>query len=141
MEKRKRLLSEGADTARKEQHGEGVDGAGAGGGAMKKGSAKCPHNRQRSKCKSCGGPGICEHNRERRTCKECGICEHSRQRSQCNPAGRFLNGRNPLYAHSTLSVRTFNVVLDRNSLYTHSTVSNGRNQLYKHLTLFLVYKE
>ena len=45
MEKRKRLLSKGADTARKEHHGEGVDGSGAGGGAMKKGSAKCPHNR------------------------------------------------------------------------------------------------
>jgi hypothetical protein len=80
-----------------------VDGAGAGGGAMKKGSAKCPHNRQRSKCKSCGGAGICEHNCERRTCKECGICEHNRRRIQCNPAGRFLNGRNPLYAHSTFS--------------------------------------
>jgi hypothetical protein len=84
-------LSEKADTARKKQHGQGVDGAGAGGGAMKKGSAKCPHNRQRSKCKSCGGAGICDHNRIRSRCKPCG------------KASRFLNGRNPLYAHSTFS--------------------------------------
>ena len=50
----------------------------------------CPHGRQRSKCKECGGPGICEHGRERSKCKECGgasICEHGRQRSQCKECG------------------------------------------------------
>lgn len=46
----------------------------------------CEHNRERYKCKECGGKGICEHNRERSYCKECGgigICKHNRQRSQC----------------------------------------------------------
>ena len=32
----------------------------------------CPHGRQRSKCKECGGKGICEHGRRRSQCKECG---------------------------------------------------------------------
>jgi hypothetical protein len=36
---------------------------GVGGGDVKKGRAKCPHHRQRNKCKSCGGSSICEHNR------------------------------------------------------------------------------
>jgi hypothetical protein len=47
---------------------------------------KCEHNRQRSRCKECGGSSICEHNRQRSTCKECGgssICEHNRERSKC----------------------------------------------------------
>ena len=46
----------------------------------------CPHGRQRSKCKQCGGSGICQHGRERRRCKECGgsqICQHGRRRSDC----------------------------------------------------------
>lgn len=32
----------------------------------------CEHNRQRSRCKECGGSSICEHNRQRCICKECG---------------------------------------------------------------------
>ena len=50
----------------------------------------CPHGRQRSKCKECGGGGICEHGRQRSQCKECGgpgICEHGRRRSQCKECG------------------------------------------------------
>jgi len=50
------------------------------------GGSICEHNRERSKCKECGGSSICEHNRQRITCKECGgscICEHNRVRSQC----------------------------------------------------------
>jgi len=89
-EKRKRPLSEGAGTARKAQRGEGVGGAGGGGGAVKKGGGKCPHNRQRSKCKECGGASICEHNRQRSRCKDCGgssICEHNRERSTCKECG------------------------------------------------------
>ena len=46
----------------------------------------CPHGRQRSQCKECGGKGICEHGRVRSTCKECGgkgVCEHGRQRYDC----------------------------------------------------------
>ena len=51
VENRKRPLSEGAGTAGKVQRGEGVDGAGAAGGAVKKGRAKCPRHRIRSRCK------------------------------------------------------------------------------------------
>ena len=36
----------------------------------------CPHGRQRSKCKDCGGSSMCEHARERSTCKECGGSDH-----------------------------------------------------------------
>ena len=46
----------------------------------------CPHGKQRSRCKECGGGGICEHGRRRSRCKECGgsqICEHGRVRSLC----------------------------------------------------------
>ena len=31
----------------------------------------CPHQRQRSKCKECGGAGICPHQRIRSRCKVC----------------------------------------------------------------------
>ena len=47
---------------------------------------KCEHNRQKSKCKECGGGSICEHNRQKYGCKECqgkGICEHNIYRSTC----------------------------------------------------------
>jgi hypothetical protein len=50
----------------------------------------CPHGRQRSQCKECGGGSICEHGRQRSQCKECGggsICEHGRQRSRCKECG------------------------------------------------------
>jgi hypothetical protein len=50
----------------------------------------CPHGRQRSTCKDCGGKGIYENGRVRRICKECGgagICEHGRQRYQCKECG------------------------------------------------------
>ena len=50
----------------------------------------CPHQRQKSKCKDCGGAGICEHQRVRSTCKDCGgsgICEHQRVRSRCKECG------------------------------------------------------
>ena len=50
----------------------------------------CPHGRQRSKCKECGGASICEHGRERYQCKECGgsgICEHGRRRRECRECG------------------------------------------------------
>ena len=37
--------------------------------------AKCPHGRQRSFCKECGGSQICEHGRQRSICKECNTPE------------------------------------------------------------------
>ena len=46
----------------------------------------CPHGKQRSRCKECGGSQICEHGRQRQKCKECGggsICEHGRRRNRC----------------------------------------------------------
>ena len=51
---------------------------------------KCEHNRERNRCKDCGGGSICEHNRQRCKCKECGgsgICEHDRQRCKCKECG------------------------------------------------------
>jgi hypothetical protein len=64
VEKRKRPVSEADSKARKQKRGEEVGGEGAGGGSVKnkRAIAKCPHNRERSKCKQCGGSGICEHN-------------------------------------------------------------------------------
>ena len=47
---------------------------------------KCKHDRERSKCKECGGSSICKHDRQRNICKECGgssICEHDIQRISC----------------------------------------------------------
>ena len=47
---------------------------------------KCPHGRQRYRCKECGGSGICEHGRRRSQCRECkgsGICGHGYYRSKC----------------------------------------------------------
>ena len=32
----------------------------------------CEHNRQRNKCKECGGASICQHARITSRCKECG---------------------------------------------------------------------
>ena len=50
----------------------------------------CPHGRQRSQCKECGGGAVCEHGRQRSRCKDCGggsICEHGRVRSRCKECG------------------------------------------------------
>ena len=48
------------------------------------------HNRQKSQCKECGGASICQHNRQKISCKECGgssICVHNRQKSKCKECG------------------------------------------------------
>ena len=55
-------------------------------GGKKKSRKKCPHDRQRSRCRDCGGTSICEHGRRRNQCRDCGgtsMCEHGRLRSQC----------------------------------------------------------
>jgi len=47
---------------------------------------KCPHDRQKQKCRDCGGIGICRHNRQKYKCIECGgsdICPHNLQRQWC----------------------------------------------------------
>jgi hypothetical protein len=65
-------------------------------GSPKKQRSKCPHQRQRSKCKECGGSSLCPHQRERSKCKECGgssLCQHQRQRSRCKECG--VGGKQP----------------------------------------------
>ena len=45
---------------------------------------KCTHNREKSKCKECGGGSICEHQRIRSHCKECrggSIYEHNKRKA------------------------------------------------------------
>ena len=59
-----------------------------------KGRYKCIHNRQKNKCKDCGGSAICEHKRIRSRCKDCGggsICEHKRRRSVCKDCKQKQN--------------------------------------------------
>ena len=54
------------------------------------GARICQHQRVRSQCKECGGASICQHQCQRSTCKECGgasICQHQRQWSQCKECG------------------------------------------------------
>jgi hypothetical protein len=49
-------------------------------------SMPCPHDRQRSTSKECGGAGICHHNlikSRRKECDRASICEHNRRRSRC----------------------------------------------------------
>ena len=85
------------DSERAAACGETKEGSGwwkqpreAEGRAVKTGQSRCPHNRERSLCKECGGGSICEHKRQRSACKECGggsICEHKRIRSQCKECG------------------------------------------------------
>ena len=51
---------------------------------------KCPHGRQRSTCKQCGGSGICHHNIQRITCIQCGgasRCIHQRMKRLCHECG------------------------------------------------------
>ena len=67
-----------------------ADAAGEGGASRKKARSRCPHDRERSQCKECGGASICPHQRERSRCKECGgagICQHQRRRSECKECG------------------------------------------------------
>jgi len=50
----------------------------------------CEHQRQRCRCKTCGGSSICVHQRRRSQCKDCvgsNICKHQRQKSQCQDCG------------------------------------------------------
>jgi hypothetical protein len=45
---------------------------------------KCPHGRQKSLCKDCGGSGICEHGKQKNNCKVC-----VNQSKLCVPHGNF----------------------------------------------------
>ena len=51
---------------------------------------KCEHNRQKSRCRDCGGSSICEHNKRKSTCRDCGgsqICEHNKHKRYCRDCG------------------------------------------------------
>jgi hypothetical protein len=64
-------------------------------GGKKKSRKKCPHDRQRSLCRDCGGGSICQHSKHRDTCKACGgtsICEHGRVRS-CSEQTQWGKGQ------------------------------------------------
>ena len=48
--------------------------------------APCPHLRQKSRCRECGGVSICEHGRRKDRCVKCGgvqICAHKQRKSEC----------------------------------------------------------
>ena len=82
---RGRLMPRVASAARSGKKQRCGDAAGAGGVARKKARSRCPHDRERSKCKGCEGGGH-QHQRRRSKCKECGgagICPHQRRRSRC----------------------------------------------------------
>jgi hypothetical protein len=71
---------------------------------------KCPHGRQKSICKDCGGSGICEHNRQKRYCNECGgsqMCKHQKQKrhcQECTPSAFCKHGKCKAY-NSCVSCR------------------------------------
>jgi hypothetical protein len=47
---------------------------------------KCPHDKQKSLCKECGGSSLCEHNIQKYYCIPCGgkgICTHNSIRQNC----------------------------------------------------------
>ena len=52
------------------------------GRVKKKPRSVCPHQRQRSKCKECGGASICQHQRIRSRYKECGGATSARTAHQ-----------------------------------------------------------
>ena len=46
----------------------------------------CPHGKEKSKCRDCGGVSFCEHDRRRTICRDCGggsVCEHNKERNKC----------------------------------------------------------
>jgi hypothetical protein len=51
---------------------------------------KCPHNKQKQRCKECDGSQICIHNKRKSQCKECDgsqICIHNKRKSTCRECG------------------------------------------------------
>ena len=51
---------------------------------------KCPHGKEKCKCKDYGGSSLCEHGKEKCKYKDCGgssICEHRIQNSICKKCG------------------------------------------------------
>lgn len=63
-------------------------------GIVKKNRVVCPHGRQKSRCRDCGGVAFCTHGRIRYDCRDCSMegdikvktsrfCEHGRSRYLC----------------------------------------------------------
>ena len=51
---------------------------------------KCVHNKQKSRCRECGGGSFCIHDKQKSRCRECGgsaLCIHNKQKSQCKDCG------------------------------------------------------
>jgi len=51
---------------------------------------KCPHGKQKSMCKDCGGVGVCVHGKRKQVCKECngsGFCTHGKLKYRCKDCG------------------------------------------------------
>ena len=47
---------------------------------------KCPHNKEKYRCRECKGGAFCEHNKEKYQCRECkggAFCEHNKLKYQC----------------------------------------------------------
>lgn len=52
----------------------------------KKTPKKCPHNKDKRRCRICGGSSFCIHDKRKENCRECkgvGICEHDKRKSRC----------------------------------------------------------
>ena len=50
----------------------------------------CPHGKQKSKCRECGGSSFCSHGKHKSQCRECGgssFCSHGKRKSQCRECG------------------------------------------------------
>ena len=56
----------------------------------KKCKYKCVHNRQKYRCRDCGGSAFCIHNIEKSMCRQCGgiaFCIHDKRKSRCRECG------------------------------------------------------
>ena len=51
---------------------------------------KCEHNKERSRCRDCGGSAFCEHGKFKQQCRDCGgsrFCIHNKRKSRCRDCG------------------------------------------------------
>ena len=51
---------------------------------------KCIHNKQKCRCRECGGSSICIHNKRKNECVDCSgsyICIHNKKKNQCGDCG------------------------------------------------------
>ena len=52
---------------------------------------KCEHNKERSRCRDCGGNEFCIHNKLKQQCRDCGgnaYCIHNKIKSYCRDTKR-----------------------------------------------------